>query len=459
MARQKQATPLRRELSAAASSSSSSQIVNGDAAATRWANGSLDRKAVVRRGSSAAGAGAVAGEAAEKVFLAAGKSAGLAELVVCIAGIYASFLTWALLQERITTKEYGAPGASERWSFPIFLNTVQSLLAALTGYLYLVLSSPAAAATPRRTLPIFPSSRVFPPLILVAVTSSLASPFGYASLKHIDYITFILAKSCKLLPVMALHLTIFRKRYPLYKYAVVALVTAGVAVFTLHHPASSSSSKKKSGSGSGSNSSAWGLLLLSINLLFDGLTNSTQDYIFQTFRPYSGPQMMCAQNILNTALTGAWMLLAPSLRQTGLGDWLGMDLAARGQGEFGDALAFIQRNPGVGRDVLGFAACGAVGQVFICKCARTWGGTVPMKMLIPRAPVYTLSHFSSLLLVTVTVTRKMLTMMLSVVWFGHRLSSMQWLGVGLVFGGVGAEAEFQRREKAARGAQAGKKKA
>lgn len=51
---------------------------------------------------------------------------------------------------------------------------------------------------------------------------------------------------------------------------------------------------------------------------------------------------------------------------------------------------------------------------------------------------------------TVTVTRKMLTMMLSVLWFGHRLSGMQWVGVGLVFGGVGAEGIIQRREKLAK---------
>ena len=56
---------------------------------------------------------------------------------------------------------------------------------------------------------------------------------------------------------------------------------------------------------------------------------------------------------------------------------------------------------------------------------------------------------------TVTVTRKMLTMMLSVVCFGHRLSGMQWLGVGLVFGGVGAEGIIQRREKLAKAAKAG----
>lgn len=44
----------------------------------------------------------------------------------------------------------------------------------------------------------------------------------------------------------------------------------------------------------------------------------------------------------------------------------------------------------------------------------------------------------------------MLTMILSVVWFGHRLGGRQWLGVGLVFGGVGAEGVIARREKAAK---------
>lgn len=64
--------------------------------------------------------------------------------------------------------------------------------------------------------------------------------------------------------------------------------------------------------------------------------------------------------------------------------------------------------------------------------------------------VYTLSTFGSLLLVTVTVTRKMLTMILSVVWFGHRLTSMQWVGVGLVFGGVFVEAQLSKQEKLAK---------
>jgi solute carrier family 35 (UDP-galactose transporter), member B1 len=54
------------------------------------------------------------------------------------------------------------------------------------------------------------------------------------------------------------------------------------------------------------------------------------------------------------------------------------------------------------------------------------------------------------LLVTVTVTRKMFTMILSVVAFGHRLNRTQVIGVGLVFGGIGVEAAIARREKMAK---------
>ncbi|KAH0494272.1 hypothetical protein TgHK011_000897 [Trichoderma gracile] len=352
--------------------------------------------------------------------------AGLVQLVTAVAGIYASFLTWAYLQEKLTTKAYGPADAPEVWHFPVFLNTIQSLFAAAVGFVYLLASTPKGASVP----PIFPSRSILGPLALVAVTNSLASPFGYASLAHIDYITFLLAKSCKLLPVMFLHITIFRKRYPLYKYLVVAAVTAGVAVFTLH-----SGRKHKKSARSDEANVSWGLLLLGINLLFDGLTNSTQDYIFQTFRPFSGPQMMCANNMMSTVVTSLYLIGSPALVSTGIGEWLGMDVAGSA-GELNAALEFVTKYPAVWKDVLGFAACGALGQVFI---------------------FYTLSTFSSVLLVTVTVTRKMFTMILSVVAFGHRLTRMQWLGVTLVFGGIGVEAAIARKEKMAKEAAKAKK--
>ena len=281
-------------------------------------------------------------------------SSSTTNLLICVGGIYASFLTWGVLQERITTTNYGTENNKQVFKYPVVMNTVQSSFAALFGYFFVL----ATRKSPS-DLPVFPSQKILLPLTLVSITSSLSSPFGYASLAHVDYITFILAKSCKLVPVMLLHITLYRKKYPFYKYAVVALVTLGVAVFTLHQP---TGSKKK---GSQSGNSIYGLVLLGINLLFDGLTNSTQDSIHATFKPYTGQQMMCALNIMSTLLTVSYLLISPYLAQTGLGSYVGMDLS-KSAGELQDALAFIQRHPAVGWDILGFGACGAIGQLFIC---------------------------------------------------------------------------------------------
>ncbi|KAH8658647.1 UAA transporter family-domain-containing protein [Tricladium varicosporioides] len=411
MARTKQATPLRRE--------HSSEFVKGTPNGTPSRSPrNLEVKDVSTNG--------IANGGLLKINAPNKKEAGALQFLVAVGGIYGSFLTWALLQERLTTTPYGPTSSPELFKFPVFLNTVQSLFAALVGYAYLKFDTSPG----HKTAPIFPNRKIIIPLLLVAITSSLASPFGYASLAHIDYITFILAKSCKLLPVMFLHITLFQKRYPLYKYLVVLAVTSGVAVFTLHAGSAKAHSKPSKASINPDRNSAWGLLLLGINLLFDGLTNTTQDYIFQTYQPYKGPQMMCANNIMSTLLTFSYLWLSPYIVHTGVGEYLGMDLTSgNGGGEFAAAWGFLTRHPGVWYDVLGFAVCGAVGQVFI---------------------FYTLSTFSSLLLVTITVTRKMLTMILSVVWFGHRLGGKQWMGVGLVFGGIGAEGIITRREKAAK---------
>ncbi|KAK3296042.1 UAA transporter family-domain-containing protein [Chaetomium fimeti] len=414
MARTKQATPLRREPSSEYSGKHDRLPRSREVSATHEME---EKSNGVANGQVSVGDTAPRDEAAAPVV--AKKDAGIVTLIIDVAGIYASFLTWAYLQEKLTTTTYGPASSPERFKFPVFLLTIQSLFASLGGKLFSVVTTPRGQPTP----PLIPNRQILFPLLLVAFTNALAAPFGYAALAHIDYITYILAKSCKLLPVMFLHITVFRKRYPLYKYLVVAAVTCGVAVFTLH----SGSRKHKASSHSGQ--TAWGMLLLGVNLLFDGLTNSTQDYIFQNWRAYTGPQMMAANNLLGSVITGGYLVLSPWLVSTGLGEWFGMDVTGGGGGELQAALGFLARYPAVWRDVLGFALCGCVGQVFI---------------------FHTLSTFSSVLLVTVTVTRKMFTMILSVVAFGHRLSHMQWLGVGLVFGGIGVEAQIARREKLAK---------
>lgn len=77
--------------------------------------------------------------------------------------------------------------------------------------------------------------------------------------------------------------------------------------------------------------------------------------------------MMCANNIMSTVLTLSYLMLSPYLAHTGIGEYLGLDLAAANGGELAQTLAFMQRHPTVWYDVIGFSLCGAVGQVFICK--------------------------------------------------------------------------------------------
>ncbi|KAI2788796.1 UDP-galactose transporter [Penicillium oxalicum] len=420
MGRQKQTMPLQRS----PSSEMMHSYPDATEAAEKRGNGQIAEQAPVN--------GRASSHQAPVSVESVADTPGLMQLLICVLGIYAAFLSWGVLQEAITTTSYPlrSPTASEpeppteRWTYSLVLNTVQSTFAAITGFLYLFFSTPRSQSVPS----IFPTRRILFPLLLVSISSSLASPFGYASLAHIDYLTFILAKSCKLLPVMALHLTIFRKRYPLYKYMVVLLVTLGVATFTLHHP--STSKKVAASAAKQSGSSMWGIFLLSINLLLDGLTNTTQDHVFtspQLYTKFTGPQMMVAQNVLSTVLTATYLLVMPQLSQSGiLHNLLPVPIPPSTETELSSSIAFLSRHPEALKHVLGFAACGAVGQLFI---------------------FYTLSRFSSLLLVTVTVTRKMLTMLLSVFWFGHTLKPGQWLGIALVFGGIGAEAVVQRQEK------------
>ena len=73
--------------------------------------------------------------------------------------------------------------------------------------------------------------------------------------------------------------------------------------------------------------------------------------------------------------------------------------------------------------------CGAIGQLVI---------------------FLTLGTFGSIALVTVTITRKMLSVLLSVVVYGHVVTRGQWAGVAVLFGGIvlDAAAPYWSREKA-----------
>ncbi|KAL1917536.1 uncharacterized protein VTP21DRAFT_3929 [Calcarisporiella thermophila] len=316
----------------------------------------------------------------------------VARLALSVLGIYACFLTWGVLQERVTTTTYGPN--KDRFKHFIFLNLVQSLIASLVAFFYLLITrQPLGDRSPS----------LLGQYAQVAFFQAVASPFGYAALKHIDYPTMILGKSCKLVPVMFMNIILYRRRFPLHKYITVFLVTVGVSIFMLLQPVDPSKKKNVA------SSSLWGIFLLTVNLLIDGVTNSTQDHVFHRYR-VSGQQMMFYMNLFSSLLMALWLL----------NPW---------NPEFSSALQFLQTHPKIVMHILLFAGCGACGQLFI---------------------FYTLEQYGSLVLVTVTVTRKLFTMVLSVFYFGHVLTLGQWGAVFLVFAGIGLEAYVKRAEKLAK---------
>ncbi|ODQ64741.1 UAA transporter [Nadsonia fulvescens var. elongata DSM 6958] len=335
----------------------------------------------------------------------------LFKLLFCALGIYASFLTWAILQERISSP----PSTSNIPALiaPVPINTIQSLFACAIGFAYLTYHRCTGhqdnlQANPA-LYPLFKSPQLLGWVTLVAISQSISSPLGYLALKHVDYLTLILFKSCKLIPVMLIHKILYGKSFARYKYTVVGLVTLGVLIFTLCQPKRASSKSANTESEDDTGSQSWGLLLLLAGSLLDGLTNSTQDQIFSKYRHFTGPHLMVLLNMISTLLTTVF-LLNPFSSGSQLTTFFN----------------HIQKYPTSLFDVLLFAVCGAMGQIFI---------------------FITLGSFGSLTLVMVTVTRKMMSMLLSVIWFGKVLAVGQWAGVGLVFGGVGLEAGMKLNEK------------
>lgn len=216
------------------------------------------------------------------------------------------------------------------------------------------------------------------------------------ALKHVSYPTQALGKSCKMIPVMLMGVLIRRKQYQWKDYLCVILITTGIAVFQLGKTSSKPTKEN----------SIYGLLLLFISLALDGISGPKQEEIAHQLRP-SVHQQMFYTNLWAVIYTGIGAIITG---QAFTGFW------------------FCVENPAILYSVFYFSICSALGQNFI---------------------YFTIQQFSALTCTTITTTRKFFTILFSVLWYGHELSSMSWCGVGIVFIGLGWELsnKFQKYQQ------------
>ncbi len=219
-------------------------------------------------------------------------------------------------------------------------------------------------------------------MLTLSCTSIASTITSVRSLRYVIYPVQVLFKSCKPVPVMIFG-TILGKKYPLRKYVNVIIITTGVALFM---GGGSSTSKKDADVGGGGLGTAMvGGLLLTLSLCFDGATGAYED------------KLMAVNNVepfdlmFNIQLGKAFISFVALVVTNNLGN-------------------FVATVHDGGWMLVLLGLTGALGQVFV---------------------FVTISKFGALNSALIGLVRKILSLVLSFVLYGHTMNSFQTLGLTL----------------------------
>ena len=324
-------------------------------------------------------------DSAAKALRGGGGAAGLdmptwLSMAIGSAGIFLSFSFFAVKQEDVYKKAYGAEGDFFKSTF--FCLVLERGINALVAWIGVLLLGKSGLAIPHKD--IFSSG----------VSQMLAMAASNEALRFVSYPTQVLGKSCKMVPVMAGGIVLGGKKYSLIEYLQVLLITIGVCVFNF-------GGKSKKGGGD----SPYGLALIAVSLLMDMVTGGLQD------------KVKTQTKALNPTAAGP---KRPSMHEsmlwTNVSGLLVAILLALATGQLGSGLKFCSAHPDCFVAIVTYALASAFGQNFV---------------------YFTLTQFNPLVLTTVTTTRKIFSTLYSVFRNpNNSLNGMQWSGTSLVFAGL-----------------------
>ena len=205
-----------------------------------------------------------------------------------------------------------------------------------------------------------------------------------AALLYVSYPTQVLAKSCKPIPVLISGILIAKKKYPISKYLLVLFICGGISIFSLAKAAKKNHLDRET--------NLFGIVLLITSLIFDALVNGFQGKMNEDKERKPSPDdMMYYMNTFAVLYLGIGLIISQ---------------------EAFPAIQFCMKYKEVMIDISLLAIAMCMGQVFIFQC---------------------ISEFGNLVTTLVTTTRKFFTIIFSVIWFGHSLTTGQWSGVAMVF--------------------------
>uniref|UniRef100_A0A7S1V8E9 Sugar phosphate transporter domain-containing protein n=1 Tax=Sexangularia sp. CB-2014 TaxID=1486929 RepID=A0A7S1V8E9_9EUKA len=302
-------------------------------------------------------------------------------LIICAVGVYISYTLYGLFQEVIFATNWGSEANPAHFHYTLTMLTLQTAFNSLMALVCMVVLPESQES--RNSL--FSSTSTLLAYALASAAYIGAMIASNASLAHIDYPTQVLGKSCKPLALVIVALVTCRG-VPRHKVASVSLITAGIVAFNLE--------RVKAGSTAAPNADlTLGRMLIVASLAFDGISGLVQDGMVRRLQPT--PYQMMAYN---NGFSVLYLLIGVLLT-----------------GEGPASISFLTTHTAIWQPLAGFALCSAIGQIFIYHTVRSYG---------------------SLATSIVTTTRKFFTIIVSVMWFGHSLSTSQWTAVAVVFAGL-----------------------
>ncbi|KAL1507571.1 hypothetical protein AB1Y20_007191 [Prymnesium parvum] len=297
-----------------------------------------------------------------------------ARLGICVLGIQVSYLLWGLMQERIMTRPYETGELFKSSKFLVFANRFLALFVA-----FVAVKMRGRPRSSEGQAPLYKYS-------FSSVSNILSSVFQYEALKFVSFPTQVLAKSCKMVPVMLMGYVVNRKSYSALEYAVATVVTAGATIFKLNER---NDAPEK-------NTELVGIVLIVGYMGMDSFTSNWQSKVFKQYGVESTTMMMYS-NLFSSGFTALGLLVTL---------------------EIVDVVHFLTRNPSVVPHIVTMSVCSAVGQLFI---------------------FYTIKHYGPLVFATIQTVRQLLSIVLSIGFFGHEVNFMEAMGVFLVFSALGGQ--------------------
>ncbi|SBT77014.1 UDP-galactose transporter, putative [Plasmodium ovale] len=295
--------------------------------------------------------------------------------LLCVSGIYFFFIIFGYYQEKLPNLGKG----KDKFYYNIFLICILCLSNSICSLLGVFVKSKINKEKFTQDLKKNVDTYFLKEIMLISITYSVAMIATNYSLSHVNFPTQVLVKSGKMIPIVVGGYCFFGKKYPYYDYISVFLITSSLVIFNLLRTKTSKEIHQ----------TTFGLSLLCISLLCDGLTGPRQDKLLSKYNVNS-VNLMFFVNIF-----AFFFNLIASLIFEGSKPY-----------------NFLSKYPNSYYYILAFSISGTLGQFFVFYSLKVYG-----------------SLYTSLF----TTLRKALSTVVSVYLFGHVLKPIQWGCIAVIF--------------------------